>query len=63
MLEYNDSNKGVIEPMIATFLGRNEGEDSNNNDTQIIRMQYVDGKWLVSSSGENRIAENNWFML
>ena len=63
MLEYNDSNKGVVEPFIASFTGKSEGEDYNNNDTQIIRMQYVDGKWLVSSSGENRIAENNWFVL
>ena len=63
LLEYNDSNKGVIEPFIASFLNKSEGEDYDNNDSQIIRLQYVGDRWLVSSSGENRVAENNWFFL
>lgn len=63
MLEYNDSNKGINEPIVAEIFDKTNGEDAGNNITQVIRMQYVDGKWLVSSSGNNRIVENVWFML
>ena len=60
-LEYNDSNKGVIDPYIAYFLGRNRGEDSNNDMTQLVRMRYVNGDWVVGSSGDSGVAGNNWF--
>lgn len=63
LLEYTNANKGVVNPYIAAFTGKTEGEDSASDLTQVIRMQYVGDKWLVSSSGTNRIVENSWFMI
>ena len=60
-LEYTDSNQGVIDPYIAYFVKKDRGEDTNNNMTQLVRMRYVDGDWVVSSSGDSGVAGNNWF--
>lgn len=60
-LEYTDSNQGVIDPYIAYFVKKDRGEDTNNNMTQLVCMRYVDGDWVVSSSGDSGVAGNNWF--
>jgi len=57
-LNYKDTNKGKINTYV---MGVFEGTDSNHEITQVVRMQYVDGKWLVSSFGDNRILDNQWF--
>ena len=57
-LDYKDTNKGKINTYV---LGVFEGTDDNHEITQVMRMQYVDGRWVVSSFGDNRIIDYQWF--
>ncbi|MCR4612243.1 MAG: hypothetical protein K5644_10130 [Lachnospiraceae bacterium] len=58
-LNYNNSNTGKTNLYIFETKA---GADTNNEESQIINMQLIDGKWLISSFGDNEVVGNNWFM-
>lgn len=57
-LTFTDTNKGKINTIIAGYL---QGSDDSNECTQRISMEYVDGKWVVSSLGTNNVINNILF--